>query len=388
VPDVAAAAAGARSSQLSSGASPDWNAVGDDEVLDRWLAEVREVLAAQTAKDEGDGAVLLALAVLDVLRLWENGPLQAGFWGAVRLTLQDLCDRTGNRFPFRTRRQYTDQPWGNELPGFLDLLAGFGMVTDPDGPGSGSAGSGSTGSDSTDAIPQLTELGRWALAASTGQADADRQWLAVEQAAQLLEAGKQDEALTELWEGLPGADLAEVLALIPGTGHPDADLVSKKVTVFIESGAPRSVDRALQLKMTLKGPGAGEQPGTWRTVLVPGIFTLGDLHEAIRAVFGWDGRVPHVFVTGQESYSGLDHVPGTSDETRARLGTILAGTPTFAYRYGLEPLWELEIALEESLPQEPGRFYPYCAAFGGGDPSAGDPVPFDLAAANRRLNDL
>jgi hypothetical protein len=368
-------------SELSSGASPDWNAVGDDEVLDRWLAEVREVLAAQTAKDEGDGAVLLALAVLDVLRLWEDGPLEAGFWGAVRLTLQDLCDRTGSRFPFRTRRQYTDQPWGNELPGFLDLLARFGMVTGgtgPDGAGSGSA----------DAIPELTELGRWALTASAGQADADLQWLAVEQAAQLLEAGKQDEALTELWEGLPGGDLAEVLALIPGTGHPDADLVLKQVTVFIESGAPRSADRALQLKMTLKGPGPLEQPETWRTVLVPGIFTLGDLHEAIRAVFGWDGRAPHVFLTGQESYGGLDHVPATSDETRARLGTVLVGTPVLAYRYGPEPLWELEIALEESLPQEPGRFYPYCAAFGGGNPAAGDPVPFDLAAANRRLNDL
>jgi hypothetical protein len=378
-------------SQLSSGASPDWNAAGDDEVLDRWLAEVRGVLAAQTAKDEGDGAVLLALAVLDVLRLWENGPLQAGFWGAVRLTLQDLCDRTGNRFPFRTRRQYTNQPWGNELPGFLDLLARFGMVaggTDPDGAGSGSAGSGGAGSGSAGAIPELTELGRWALTASAGRADADLQWLAVEQAAQLLEAGEEDEALTELWEGLPGGDLAEVLALIPGTGHPDADLVLKQVTAFIESGAPRSADRALQMRMTLRGPGPLEQPETWRTVLVPGIFTLGDLHEAIRAVFGWDGRAPHVFLTGRESYSGLDHVPGTSAETRARLGTILAGTPVFAYRYGLEPLWELEITLEESLPQERGRFYPYCAAFGGGNPSVGGPVPFDLAAANRRLNDL
>jgi hypothetical protein len=378
---MAAAAAGARSSQVFSDASPGWNAAGDDEVLERWLAEVREVLAAQTAKDEGDGAVLLALAVLDALRLWEDGPLQVGFWGAVRLTLQDLCDRTGSRFPFRTRRQYTDQPWANELPGFLDLLARFGMVTggtDPAGADPGSA----------DTMPELTDLGRWALAASAGPAGADLQWMAVERAAQLLDAGEQDEALTQLWEGLPGGDLAEVLALIPGTGHPDADLVAKQVTAFIESGAPRSADRALQMKMTLRGPGPVEQPETWRTVLVPGIFTLGDLHEAIRAVFGWDGRSPHVFQAGQESYSGQVHVAATGDESQIRLGTILAGTPTFAYRYGLEPLWELEITLERSLPQEPGRFYPYCAAFAGGSPSAGDPVPFDLAAANRRLNDL
>jgi hypothetical protein len=379
-PDVAAVAAGARSSQVSSDASPDWNAAGDDEALERWLADVRGVLAAQTAKDEGDGAVLLALAVLDVLRLWENGPLQVGFWGAVRLTLQDLCDRTGNRFPFRTRRQYSDQPWGDELPGFLDLLARFGMIaggTDPAGAGSGGAGSGGTAT-----IPELTDLGRWALAASAGPAGEDLQWLAVEKAASLLEAGEQDEALTELWEGLPGGDLAEVLALIPGTGHPDADLVMKQVTAFIESGAPRSADRALRMKMTLKGH------ETWRTVLVPGTFTLGDLHEAIRAVFGWDDRAPHVFQTGRKSYSGQDHVAATGNEDQVRLGTILAGTPAFAYRYGLEPLWELDITLEQSLPREPGRFYPYCVAFAGDSPAAGDGVPFDLAAANRRLNDL
>lgn len=401
----------------------------DEELLERWLAGVSAVLSSETADDEDDGALLLTLAVLGAVKARENGRLRGSFWEVVRVRLQDLCDHAGSRFPFRTRRQYTEQRWGHELPGLVGLLAECGMVT----PGTAEDG------------PQRTDLGRWAYAALPGAipwpaspglspaelvgyvmgfsedrvrehvvsgwfdgrepaaaarelltaadamtasrrmftvwiahgigeealpawrsaadavhtgpyarmmlrqagelsspADADLRWLAVEKAAVVLEQDNPDEALTVLWEALGEDDLDATVEAVPVTGHPDAATVAKLVAGFVESGAPRSVEQALQLSVGLKGE------ETRRGVEVPAIFTLADLRDVLGEQFGWDGTSPRVFGVGKNSYRAGD------DEIR--LASALARAKRITY--SCDGSRELEITLEKKLPQDPERSYP------------------------------
>ena len=113
--------------------------------------------------------------------------------------------------------------------------------------------------------------------------DADGDWLGTEGAAAALEDKGPDEALTRVWESMPGADLDERLAAVRATGHPDAGPLAQAVAEFAASGAPRSIDQVAQLKVSL----ARTRPAIWRRVLVPVTATLGDLHVAIQILFGW-----------------------------------------------------------------------------------------------------
>jgi len=407
------------------------DAFGDEEILERWLAGVSAVLAGETAEGEDDGALLLTLAVLGAVKARENGRLRGAFWEVVRVRLQDLCDHAGTRFPFRTRRQYTEQRWGHELPGLVRLLAECGIGA----PGPGGAEDG----------PGWTDLGRWAYGALPGAvpwpaspelspaelvgyvtgfsedrvrehvvsgwldghapvpaarellaaagamsaarrmfavwiahgigddalpawreaadavgtgpyarmmlrqagelaspAEEDLRWLAVEKAAVVLEQDNPDEALTVLWEaGLPGDDPGAMLESVPATGHPDAAAVAKQVAGFLASGAPRSVEQALELVVTLDDE-------TRHGVEVPAIFTLADLHDVLGERFGWDGSGPHVFRVGKNAYSaGDDEIRLAAALARAQRITCIS-----------DGSGEVEISLEKKAAQDPGRSYP------------------------------
>ena len=115
--------------------------------------------------------------------------------------------------------------------------------------------------------------------------DTDGFWLAVEGAAAALEEKGPDEALSRVWESMPGADLDDRLAAVRATGHPDADALATAVADFAGSGAPRGIDQVAQLKVSL----AGFRPAIWRRVLIPATATLGDLHVVVQILFGWDG---------------------------------------------------------------------------------------------------
>ena len=54
-------------------------------------------------------------------------------------------------------------------------------------------------------------------------------------------------------------------------------------------------------------------PHIWRRVLVPGHFTLTQLHQILRALFSWSETHPHRFLIRAKSFNG-DQL-GTSDET-------------------------------------------------------------------------
>jgi len=228
--------------------------------------------------------------------------------------------------------------------------------------------------------------------------DADRRWLAAEAAAAAAEDKGPDEALSCVSDAIAGDGLDDQLAVVRATGHPGAGELARAITEFAASGAPRSIAQVVQLKVSLDRM---RRP-IWRRVRVPATATLGDLHEVIQVVYGWDGDHLHVFQVGKKSYSdpfaGLDE---TRDEEETRLGELAAsGAGKISYTYDLGACWQHEITLEGTLEREPGRNYPVCAEFSGDSPEeyppeedgSGDsndepaqPRRFSLADVNRKL---
>lgn len=73
---------------------------------------------------------------------------------------------------------------------------------------------------------------------SQGVSEAERRWLAVDRAAAALADSGPDEALTCVYEALPGPDLDSRLAAVRASGHPDAETLARSLAEFAESGRP------------------------------------------------------------------------------------------------------------------------------------------------------
>ena len=220
--------------------------------------------------------------------------------------------------------------------------------------------------------------------------DEDWRWLAVEAAAVTLDEKGPDGALSSVWESMPGADLDARLVAVRATCHPDAGALTRAVAEFAASGAPRSIDQVAELKVSL----ASIRPPIWRRVQLPVITSLGELHEVIQVLFGWDGDHLHVFQAGKKRYGDpLVSLDGTEDEEAVRLQDVMArDAGTIRYTYDLGACWEHEITLEQTLARDPGKDYPVCVAYKGDSPveywsedDPDEPEPFDMAGVNREL---
>ena len=220
--------------------------------------------------------------------------------------------------------------------------------------------------------------------------DADWDWLAVEAAAAALQDKGPDEALSRVWESMPGTDLDTCLAKVRATGHPDAAELSQEVAEFAASGAPCSIDQVAELKVSL----SGSRPPIWRRVRLPVMATLGDLHDVIQVLFGWDGDHLHVFQAGKKQYSDpLMDLDETRNEEAIGLRDAMArNAGKISYTYDLGACWGHEITLEQTLPRDRGQDYPVCVAYKGDSPveywcedDPEEPEPFDLAEVSRKL---
>ncbi len=242
------------------------------------------------------------------------------------------------------------------------------------------------------AVPHASPHARAVLAAwdqGPEPSDADWAWLAVEAAAAALQDKGPDEALTRVWEGMPGADLDTCLAQVRATGHPDAPGLWQAVAEFAASGAPRSIDQVAELKVSL----SRSRPQIWRRIRLPVTATLADLHEVVQVLFGWDGDHLHVFRAGKKQYGDpFVNLEGTADEVAVRVPDVLTSGGKISYTYDLGACWEHEVALEQMLARDPSQDYPVCVAYKGDSPveywSEDDPQergPFDLAGVNRKL---
>jgi len=252
---------------------------------------------------------------------------------------------------------------------------------------------------------------------------ADWHWLAVEAAAAALEEKATDssqaavreapgaivdqgadEALCRLWEAADETDsIDRVLAWAQASGHPEATRVSGAIAALAASGSPLTVRQGIQLKVTLRH----SRPPIWRSVQLPLLFTLGDLHRIIQVLFGWNGDHLHDFTVGTTHYSdpffGLDE---TEDEEDSRLRDAfpIGARKPVLYEYDLAASWVHEITREKVFEINPAQSYPACVAFSGKQPAeytdgyddGGHPDadqsagkdPFSLAAVNAVLAEL
>lgn len=220
----------------------------------------------------------------------------------------------------------------------------------------------------------------------------DFQWLATESAAAALEAKGPDEALCVVWESVRGDDLADRLAVVRATGHPAAGKLARALTGFTESGVPRSIDQGVQLKVTLKHG----KPTIWRSVRLPVIATLGDLHQVIQILFGWDGDHLHAFRVGRRAYSDpFFALEDAADEDGIRVRDACRPGAKVGYEYDFGASWQHEITSQKTFTLDPDQSHLVCVAYQGDSPveypseeNPQEPEPFSLTEVNRKLAKL
>ena len=229
----------------------------------------------------------------------------------------------------------------------------------------------------------------------------DRGWLGAEAAAAALLARGEawpegcgpDEALCRLWEAAGGGplDIGALLAGVRAAGHPEAGAVAGAVAALAESGAVLTAAQVVDLKVTLWR----SAPSLWRTVRMPLAATLGDLHRAIRVLFGWDGDHLHAFTVAGARYSDpLFDLEETADEEAVRLRDAFPASARkpVRYEYDFGASWVHEVTRTSSSRLAPGEAVPRCLSFSGDNPveywnedEPADPAPFDLPKVNVAL---
>ncbi len=129
-----------------------------------------------------------------------------------------------------------------------------------------------------------------------------------------------------------------------------------------ESGVASDV--IYQFKVTLKDI----KPPIWRRFQVRDC-TLGELHEVLQIVMGWDDEHLHNFIVrgksyGPQGFDDLDFFGDDSDEDEEEIliSEIAAKMRKvrFKYEYDFGDSWEHEIVLERRLKAEPDVEYPRC----------------------------
>jgi hypothetical protein len=112
------------------------------------------------------------------------------------------------------------------------------------------------------------------------------------------------------------------------------------------------------------------KPEIWREFLVPDNLTLGDLHQVLYRVMGWQGYHMHLFHLGSRTertyYSTQDMLANSSNtlhEDSVILRDILTrkGT-TFTYEYDMGDSWFHDVSVVKISPFDPSVRLPLCTA--------------------------
>ena len=113
-----------------------------------------------------------------------------------------------------------------------------------------------------------------------------------------------------------------------------------------------------QIKITLRY----FEPAVWRRLLVKANTRLGELHDILQVVMGWEDAHLHGFRIGRDAYGEPDpEFPSDiKNERNVRLDKIASAGSSFIYDYDFGDSWEHELKIEKVLPAEPGAHYPVC----------------------------
>jgi hypothetical protein len=117
-----------------------------------------------------------------------------------------------------------------------------------------------------------------------------------------------------------------------------------------------------QFKVVLKD----SNPPIWRRIQVPDC-TLGELHQILQAVMGWEYYHLHQFIIRGDCYGTLDPEDMFWDEEMhneegTSISQVVKGgrKVRFTYEYDFGDSWQHEIVLEKTLEPEPQVKYPRC----------------------------
>ena len=107
-------------------------------------------------------------------------------------------------------------------------------------------------------------------------------------------------------------------------------------------------------------------PPIWRRIQVPDC-TLGELHEVLQVVMGWEDCHLHQFIVRGEYYGPLDPEDSDwdmemEDEEKISISQVAktGRKVRFIYEYDFGDSWQHEILLEKILEPEPNVTYPRC----------------------------
>lgn len=120
-------------------------------------------------------------------------------------------------------------------------------------------------------------------------------------------------------------------------------------------------DRVLQLHLQV----VACQPRIWRRIQVRESMWLSRLHDSIQVLFDWYDYQTHAFnVAGKRYGNPLKREDFVIDDDRdLKLSDLkVEDTPHFTYGYHFGTGWQVDIRLEEVLPLEKRKAYPFCSA--------------------------
>ena len=93
------------------------------------------------------------------------------------------------------------------------------------------------------------------------------------------------------------------------------------------------------------------EPPIWRTVEVPGAWSLENVHFALQVAMGWTNSHLHHFKIGSQVY-GMAGVDGTGDlefedERQYRLQDLVQSGGSFVYEYDFGDGWEHDVTVNK-----------------------------------------
>lgn len=122
---------------------------------------------------------------------------------------------------------------------------------------------------------------------------------------------------------------------------------------------PLPANAVYQLKISLEG----SRPPIWRRVLVPGEFTLADLHHVVQIVMGWESYHMHRFEAGGVNYGEPDpNLEFVNDAAVTLLQLFKRPKFKFRYEYDFGDSWRHTLVVEKIMEPQAGEEYPMCLA--------------------------
>jgi hypothetical protein len=93
------------------------------------------------------------------------------------------------------------------------------------------------------------------------------------------------------------------------------------------------------------------EPPIWRTIEIPGAWSLEDVHFAIQVAMGWTNSHLHQFKIGDKHY-GMAEVDDTGDlefedERKYRLQDLIDSGGSFVYEYDFGDSWEHDVTVKK-----------------------------------------